>query len=346
MTNRKRRSPWRGWLIGILVAVPVLWIGYWYATQEIARAAIDRVTTRTVAGGRFGCAGETLGGFPLRLDFGCTRAAYGDGPEGTGERLSAALGGLQASAPLYQPGYVEATLVSPLVVNAPPSGIAVTTQWSDATTTATATLGGLKSATAIFHSLDFSSAGGPVVPVKALTADLAEASAAPAASNAYRFSASTRDLKVVRSNGQAIPAIDLDAAITALDFGNSLGTDPRARLRAWAKAGGTMHIDRLRFAAGGAIADADGQLTLAANGLLSGKLNVRLNNPQAFVALAEAIKPGAAKDANKILAVVWALTIPVNTPDGPARQTTVVVNNGAVSVGIFPVGLVIPPIRF
>ena len=83
------------------------------------RAAIDRVTMRPVAGGRFACAGQTLGGFPLRLDFGCARAAYGDGPQGTGERLSAALGGLQASAPLYWPGYVEATLTGPFVVNAP-----------------------------------------------------------------------------------------------------------------------------------------------------------------------------------------------------------------------------------
>ncbi len=346
MSSRRRRSPWRGWLIAILVLIPVLWVGYWYATQEIARAAFDRVTTKPVAGGRFACAGETLGGFPLRLDFGCTRAAYGDGPEGTGERLSAALGGLRASAPLYWPGYVEATLVSPFVVNAPPFGIAATTQWSDAATSATAGLDGLKSAAATFHSLDFSSAGGPTLPVKALTADLAQASAAPAGGNAYRFSASARDLKVVRANGQAIPAIDGDAAITALNFGSSLGTDPRAALRAWAKAGGTAHIDRLRIAAGGAIADADGQLNVSPTGVLSGTLNVRFNNPQAFVALAEAIKPGVAKDAGKIIGVMMALTVPVDTPDGPARQTTIVIRNGAVSVGILPVGLVIPPIRF
>ena len=346
MRTRKRRSLWRSWLTGILVLIPVVWIGYWFAAHEIAGAAIERATTKPVAGGRFACSGETLGGFPLRLDFGCTRAAYGDGPEGTGERLSAALGGLKASAPLYRPGYVEATLTSPFVINAPPFGIAATTSWSDAETTATAGLDGLTSASATFHSLDFSSAGGPALPVKALTADLAEASATPAGNNAYRFSAEARALTVVRTNGQAIPAIDADAAITAEDFGASLGTDPRAALRAWARAGGSAHIDRLRLQAGNAILDADGQLTIGSDGRLSGKLNVRLNNPQAFVALAEAIKPGAAKDANKIMAAIWALTIPVDTPDGPARQTTLVVHDGAVSVGIFPLPLVLPPVRF
>ncbi len=345
MRNRRRGSAWRGWLIGILVLIPVLWVGYWYAAHEIAGAAIERVTTKPVAGGRLACAGKTLGGFPLRLDFGCTRAAYGDGPEGTGERLSAALGGVRASAPLYQPGYVEATLVSPFVVNAPGAGIAVTAQWSDASTSATAGLDGLKSAAATFHGLDFSSAGGRALPVKALTADLADASTAPAGGNAYRFSAAAQDLKVVRADGREIPAIDGEAEITALNFGGSLGTDPRAALRAWARSGGTAHIDRLRLAAGGAVANADGDLTIAENGLISGKLNVRLTNPQAFVALAEAIRPGAAKEAGKILAVVTALTIPVDTPDGPARQTTVVIHNGVVSVGIFPVGA-IPPVRF
>ncbi len=323
----------------------MLWIGYWYAAHEIASATLDRVTTRPVAGGRFDCAGRSLGGFPLRLDLGCTRAAFGDGPEGSGERLSAALGGVEASAPLYQPGYVEARLTSPFVVNVPGAGIAITTQWSDASTSATAGLDGLQSAAATFHSLDFSSAGGPELPIAAATADLAAASAAPAGGNAYRFSASAHELKIVRANGREIPAIDGDAEITALDFGGSLGTDPRARLRAWVEAGGSAHVDRLRLAAGGAIADADGDLAIAPGGLVSGKLTVRLTNPEAFVALAEAIRPGAAKDANRILAVVSALTVPVDTPDGPARQTTVLIRNGLVSVGILPVGM-LPPIRF
>ncbi len=346
MRNRKRRSAWRGWLIGILVLIPVLWVGYWYAAEQVARAAIDRATTRPIAGGRVACTDRTLGGFPLRLDFGCTRAAYGDGAEGTGEHLSAALGGVRASAPLYQPGHVEATLTGPFVVNAPAIGIAVTTSWSDAYTSATAGLDGLKSAAATFHSLDFSSASGPVLPVKAVTADLAEASAAPAGGDAYRFSATAHALKVERADGSTIPAIDGNAEITALDFGSSLGTDPRGALRAWARNGGTARVDRLRFAAGDAIADADGKLTVSPDGLISGTLNVRLMNPQAFVALAEAIKPGSARDASKILAVVMALTVPVNTPDGPARQTTVVIRNGLVSVGILPTPLVIPPLRF
>ena len=341
MRNRKRR----GWLIGILVLIPVVWVGYWYAAQHIARAAIDRVTTGEVAGGRFACAGQSLGGFPLRLDFGCTRAAYGDGPQGTGEGLSAALGGLAASAPLYWPGYVQATLVSPFVVNAPALGIAITTAWTDASTSATAGIGGLKSAAATLHSLDFSSTGGAALPVKAVTADLAEATAAPAGGNAYRFSATAHQLKVVRADGSGIPAIDADAVITADNFGGSLGTDPAAALRAWARAGATAHVDRLRLAASNAIVNADGQLTLSAEGLLSGKLTVRLRNPDGLVALAEAIKPGASKDAAKILAVVTALTVPVDTPDGPARQTTVVIHNGLVAVGILPVGF-IPAIRF
>ncbi len=344
--NTRRRRGWSGWLIGLLVLVPILWIGYWYAAQQIAQAAIERATTRPIAGGRFACTGQSLGGFPLRLDFGCAHAAYTDGPEGSAGRVSAALGGLQASAPLYRPGYVEATLASPFVIDMPPLGIAITTAWSSADTTATAGIDGLKSASATIHSLDFTSTGGTrAVPVKAMTASTAQMNIAPAADNAYRIAAAASDLQVVPLDGRTIPAIDGEATITALDFGASLGNDPGAALFRWLRAGGTARIDHLHLAAGNAVADAEGRLTIAPDGLLSGTLNVRFRNPSAFADLAESIRPGSRNDAAKVLAVMAALTVPVNTPDGPARQTTVVIKNGLVAVGILPVG-VIPPLKF
>ena len=180
--------------------------------------------------------------------------------------------------------------------------------------------------------------------MKTLTADAAGAEIAPAGGNAYRIAASAHDLKVVPADGRAIPAIDGEARITALDFGSSLGTDPTAAILAWLRAGGTAHIDRLSFAAGGASAEADGQLTLSPDGLLTGALNVRLRNPSGFADFAEAIKPGSRDKMGQVLTVVAALTVPVDTPDGPARQTTLVFRNSVVAIGILPVG-VIPPLE-
>ena len=40
-----------------------------------------------------------------------------------------------------------------------------------------------------------------------------------------------------------------------------------------------------------------------------------------------------------------ALTIPVSTPDGPARQTALIIRKGVVSIGIVPIGT-IPPLKF
>ncbi len=342
MRNKRRRAGWSGWIIGLVIAIPLLWVGYWYAAQYVANAAIERVTTRPVAGGRVLCTAHSLSGFPLRLDFGCQRAAFTDDTE---RQITAELGGLQASAPLYWPGYVEATLGSPLVVNAPSLGVALTASWSDAVTTAGAGLGGLKSASATVHSFDFSSTGGGAIPLRTVKAGLAEASIAPAGGNAYRIGALANDLQVVPANGRVLPALDSEARVVLHDFGGSLGTDPRAALLDWLRKGGTADVERLKLATGNAAADADGKLVLSPDGLLSGTLNLRLRNADAFADLAEAIRPGSRGDMDKVLAVLSALTVPVETPDGPARQTTVVLRNGLVAIGILPVGY-IPPLRF
>ena len=104
-------------------------------------------------------------------------------------------------------------------------------------------------------------------------------------------------------------------------------------------------VERLKLIVGAASADADGQLQLAPDGLLSGKLTLRLRNPEAFGDLAEAIRPGARDNLDQLLPVLMALTIPVNTPEGPARQTAVIIRKGVVSIGIVPVGT-IPPLKF
>jgi hypothetical protein len=295
-----------------------------------------------VAGGRVVCSARSLGGFPLRLDFGCERAAYADA---TGQQISAELAGLRASAPLYWPGHVEADLGSPFVVNAPAAGVALTAEWTDAVTSATAALDGLKSAGATFDGLDFVSTGSARLPLTTLKAARAEASVEPAGGNAYRMAALAKDLQVVPADGRNIPPFSAEARVVALEFGGSLGTDPKAALLKWLRTGGTANVERLKLVAGEAGADADGQLVLGPDGVLSGKLNLRLRNPEAFADFAEAIKPGTGEKISQVLPVLMALTIPVNTPDGPARQTALIIRKGVVSIGIVPIGT-IPPLTF
>jgi hypothetical protein len=337
----RRRGRWSGFVVGVLILLALLWAGAWYAADTYAQRTIARLNGSEHNGQRVACAEPTLSGFPLSLDLRCTQGSY----SGPGQRITAGLGGIAASAPLYHPGVVEATLDAPLVLNAPAHSVALTASWARGAAMASAGLGGLTSAGASFTSLtaDNSSAL-PVLPLKSLAADAASASIAPAGGGAYTLLVNTRKLALVRSDGGALPPIDADASLTALNVGASLGTHPTRTLIDWLRSGGSIKIDRIRIAAGGAVLGADGTLNISNKGVLSGSVVLRFTNLDAFAALAEQIRPGSREHAQQAMAAITALSVPVQTDDGPARQTTVSVTDGLVWVGIVPIGA-LPALR-
>jgi hypothetical protein len=79
--------------------------------------------------------------------------------------------------------------------------------------------------------------------------------------------------------------------------------------------------------------------------ILSDPVQVRFRNVDAFARLAQSIRPGSGEQVTQALSILTAVTVPVNLPDGPARQTTLNIRNGIVAVGIIPVGT-IPPLKF
>ncbi|HEY5082602.1 MAG TPA: DUF2125 domain-containing protein [Bauldia sp.] len=324
-----------GWLVGIVFILALLWLGYWYAANMFAERTIARFNGVPHNGQTVECTEPALSGFPLRLDFRCSKGTY----SGPLERVTAALGGVAASAPLYWPGSVEATLDSPLVLNAPAHGIALSMTWSEGTATGSAGLNGLRSVGAAFTALSANNTGTvPGLPVKSLAADAASASISPAGGGAYTILASTRGMKLTRTDDSALPNIDADIGVTALNVGSGLGTDPVRSLIEWLRAGSSIRIDRLRIAAGGAILGANGTLSISNEGVLSGSVVLRFTNLEAFTALADQIKPGSGEHASQAMAAITALSVPVDTEDGPARQTTVSITDGLVWVGIIPVG--------
>src|SRR5581483_12046617 len=64
----RRRRRWPFYLVGLLVLLVVLWLGYWFAATRVAVAAVARVTSAPVAGFTIGCPNAGVDGFPLRVD--------------------------------------------------------------------------------------------------------------------------------------------------------------------------------------------------------------------------------------------------------------------------------------
>lgn len=343
MARRRRRSGALGWILGLVVFLGLAWIGYWYAAHFLAGRALSRIAAAPVAGARIGCTGATLGGFPLRIDLRCDRGTYAE----TNERITAALGGLAATAPLYRPGYVAARIDAPLVVNAPTLGIALTTSWTSGTATARAGLGGLKAVGASFVKLAAENGDdSPRLPFRTVTADTASGAIAPAGGGAYTVNASAAALRLTEADGDSLPPIDGNARVTLLDVGGTLGSDPAETLLAWLRAGGTANIERLRVAIGGAILGANGTLSLSKEGRLNGSILLRFNSVEALAGLIETLRPGTRKKYDLALAGLNAMSAPVETADGPARQTTLRLTDGLIWLGVIPLPIdPIPPLR-
>lgn len=342
MANGRRRGG-LGLILGIVVVLGLAWVGYWYAAHYLAEKTIARLNAAPVNGKKIGCTDVVLDGFPLRLDFRCARGTYVE----AGDRITAALGGVAATAPLYWPGYVEAKLDAPLVVNAPDLGVALTTSWSAGTANATAGIGGLKGAGASFVSLKADNTSVmPGMPVKSASADTADASISPAGGGAYAMKGSATRLALTRTDGSPLPDIDADVAVTALNVG-SLGTDPARAVLAWLRGSPSATIERARIAMAGAIVSASGNLSVSPEGLLSGSILLRYNSIEALANLIETLKPGS-RDRQEVQLALQGLQMmsaPKPGDDGAALQTTISIKDGLVGVGIVPVG-VVPALQF
>jgi hypothetical protein len=342
MARRGRRGGGFGWIVGLIVFLGLLWIGYWYAAQYAAGRALARIAAGPVHGRTVGCSGATLGGFPFRLDLHCDRGTYAE----ANDRIAASLGGLSATAPLYWPGYAESIIDAPLLVNAPGLGLALTTSWTSGTANVTAGLGGLKGAGASFLKLDAENAD-PTgrLPLKSVTADTASGSIEPAGGGDYTVMGSTQALQVVSATHGNLPVIDGSARVTLVGVGSSLGSDPARTLRDWLRAGGKANIERARLAIGGAILGANGTLSLSKEGRLNGSILLRFNSIDALADLVETLRPGTRDKYSIAFAGLNAMSAPVQTPDGPARQTTLRLTDGLIWLGVIPLPIdPIPPI--
>ena len=85
---------------------------------------------------------------------------------------------------------------------------------------------------------------------------------------------------------------------------------------------------------------------VAATGLLTGALTVRLLGLDRLPDLAEQLKPGSRKKLASVLSMLTAVAKPVQVGGATAYQIPLTVQNGKVAVGgLVPIGD-IPPLKF
>ncbi len=339
--DKRRRGRGRRIILGTIIVLALLWCGYWYAASKVAAVGLERVVAAVASHGRTAvCGTQSMAGFPLSLDLQCSGARFAD------PAMSADLGHIALTAPLYRPGHVDANLTAPLVLNAPDLGLAVTASWSAARVSADAGLNGLSGASGTLTALSLEQAGASLrLPFRKIGAGEAEFAAAPGNGNDYRLTGSARDIVIEPLSGQKLPVLAGALDVSALKFGRSLGLDPKKVLQDWVAKGGAIDLTRLTLFLGAASISASGPLTLSSAGLLSGTLNVRLVGLDKLPDIAEGIRPGSHDRVAQVVAGISAFTKSVKTEDGEARETVFAIRNGLVMAGLLPLG-VIPAIKF
>lgn len=338
-SRRRRRG--RVILVALLVVFVALWCGYWYATNRMVTSALASMSSSFAARGQAVTCGEgAVGGFPLSLDLDCGGPTFADASAG----ISAALGGITASAPLYWPGSVSTALTGPFDIKAPALGLDLNAAWKAARATAEAGLSGLTSAAATFDDLAVTNDGATTtLPLVAFSAAHASVGARPAGGGDYRFTAEGDSVAVKPADGRALPEVDAVVSIRAIGFGSALGTDPAKALAAWLAAGGALEVERLTLASGTSSATATGTLSVSDKGLVSGNLNLRLVGLAAVPDLFPDLRPKQRNKMAQAIAALNAFTKPVED-DPTARDAPLSIRNGVMMIGFIPLGE-IPPLK-
>lgn len=339
---RQRRM--RLWPLYLLIAVAVLWIGYWYASREIVGSAVANTLAAMASKGRVvTCSEQATGGFPFSLDLDCTQGSFGD----RRADMTAGLGRFTASAPLYWPGSVTASLAGPFVFDAPIADVALEASWSKALANVDAGLGGLKGFALSVDDLTVARKGeSRGVPFLSLGATHADLALAPGNSDGYRVTGTASGIAIRQNEKRAFPAFSGALDATAIGFGGGLGEDPGRAFVEWLKAGGTLRIDKLTLSAMNASAEASGTLSLSPKGLLSGDIKLRIVGLDDIPEVAGQIRPGYRKKTAQIVGAVGMFATPVKDKGGePALELPLTIRNGALSIGILPLAD-IPRLKF
>ncbi len=334
--RRPRRGP-LSLLLSLVIILAMAWVAYWYVAYRFASGYVLDAAALEVGDMALGCGDRQFGGFPLQITIDCRTASAELG----GARVN--LAGLTATAPLYNPGRVDAVLQAPLAYTGVNHTIAA--DWTGAGLQAMAGLGGLKSGEVSFTGLDIHVTDAVDAAVWAATADAWTTEIRPADGDddAFRVGLSANNL-VVQLGSDTYPSVSGTATITVLNSGNRVDRDPAAIMGDWLAAGGAFTIDDMVLTSGDVVAEFTGPMTLEVDGTLSGDVSLRYYGNDLPMLLA-AIFPWAADNADLIADAVRHLSRPIQMRGQDAFEVQhLVLDHGGVAIGIIPIPLTIPSI--
>ena len=326
-------------LVGVVVAIALLWTGAWFAARHYVAGKIAAIEARAEAeGATLACSEQGISGFPFRIAVTCTKLAASCPAEEAGIDLA----GIEATALIYNPGHALLAAKGPLALKGP-DGIALDADWTQLQSSLRLGFSGLKRYSLVTDAFAASlAAPGRLDAPLAVRADHAELHLVPdpADDGFVDLFTSFANGTVTMPGQPALPPVTADIEV---DLPRAVVLAGGDRLAAWIASGQPIHLRRLVVDLAGFSAALAGDATIGADGLLTGDFTVRLTALDRLPDLVEQIRPGSRDRVARMIAPLSMMLKPVSADGRDWREARIRVDRGRATMGFIPLGR-IPPL--
>ncbi len=321
-------------LVGVVVALALLWTGGWFALRHYVGGKLDALEARASAEGAvLSCGDRSIGGFPFRFDVTCMPLAASC----PAEAVSLDLAGLEAVGMAYNPNRALFAAKGPLALKAP-GGASVDANWTSLQSSIRLSLSGLSRYSLVTDGFDATIADpmrlAAPIPLRAQHAEF-HVVPDPAGAEMLDVFLSLDRFTAMVPGRPSLPPIDSDIALAVPA---TLVLEHGDRAMAWVASGKPIRIDQLDTTIGGVSASITGEVTPAADGLLNGRLTVRLDQLDKLPDVVETLRPGSGARVKQMIGLVSALLRPVTVDGKTWREATVTIASGRAMLGFIPLG--------
>lgn len=319
------------WLAVAIVAAIVAWTVAWH----MIAARIETATPQTLSSfagndARAECANAIVRGYPFRFGLFCDRLTYSNQADG----LSANAGAFRSAAQFYRPSHIVSELDGPLVISSP--RLSGSIDWQGLQMSTNATPNGLQRGSLDAREFHIEMSG-----------------AAPGGGLAEQINLTIGRLTAhIRQNGDDVDIAAYGDAIAghllgrfdakSLTIETTLSNQPGLLNApfAWPEGAYEVRLHKIALALDEASSlELAGPVSVAADGLVSAALQLTVRDAGQLASLVTAYDAEAGKMISRFAPMLGALD---TVPGDNAITLPLTIRNGAVSMGMIPLGQLAP----
>lgn len=320
-------------LLAFALVVVVGWSVLWFVAATIVDRQIHKAQMAAQDVGAIAeCVNRSVTGFPFRIE---VRCAAGSRAASTGGSVS--IGGATLAALVYDPDKVIAEVAGPLRV-ASRGAPELLAEWALAHASARLDFDAqtLERFDAQVREATFTVDGHPPVAVGEMGAHLRRHPDAPG------------DLDLALRVADIVPVAGGEPVSLSLrgrvgDGAALLAGQPERLLAAVAGGGVPLLIEAAMLESGDLLLEASGELTLGADGLFDGALDLVIAGAEETLPYLDQVTPGASKGLKEVVKNVLAFAPEVEVGERTGKRVSLVVKDGRVRAGLVPL-FTVPPV--